>query len=151
VKATRFMRKPFFVKGHKVTEENMHSLAKWCQGTVVTDGNDKPLFVRVPVDNPTKRWQTEAYPGTWIVVSVIRNRMGLHRSFKVYLEEWLLQQFFEVEEDLLGSDGDDDISTQGSGEAPSTTATEPASNVRNFPVPGPGPRNNMTASFKTAN
>lgn len=103
MKATRFMRIPFFVLGHQVTEQNMDAIARWCEGHVIRDVA-KP-FVRVPVDRPTNRRQTEAYVGTWVIVSTRRGQ----RSFKVYTQEWLVQQFmempegtFELEQDIPG-------------------------------------------------
>lgn len=93
VKATRFMRQPFFVSGFKVTAENMHAIAKWCEGHVIPDA-EKP-FIRVPVDRPTNKKQTEAYIGTWVLLS----RQRGEKSFKVYTEEWLLKNFFELPED----------------------------------------------------
>lgn len=94
MKATRFMRIPFFVSGYLVTEDNMEAVAKWCEGHVIR--GEKP-FVRVPVDRPTNKRQTEAYPGTWVIVSLYKGE----RSFKVYTEEWLKKQFFELPEEAL--------------------------------------------------
>lgn len=87
---TRFMRVPFFVVGELVTEENMAEIAKWCEGHVI-DGA-KGRFVRVPVNRPTNKKQTEAYAGTWVILSVQRDE----ESFKVYTDEWLRSQFFQM-------------------------------------------------------
>lgn len=95
MKATRFMRQPFFVSGFKVTIENMEEIAKWCEGYVIREA-ERP-FIRVPVDRPTNRRQTEAYVGTWVLISKQRGE----KSFKVYTEEWLLKNFFELPEDEL--------------------------------------------------
>ena len=92
--ATRFMRIPFFVTGFRVTKDNMDAIAKWCEGHVI---DSEHPFVRVPVNRPTNKKQTEAYVGTWVILSTQRGE----RSFKVYTEEWLRKQFFELPEDSL--------------------------------------------------
>lgn len=93
MQATKFMRQPFFVSGFKVTNENMVDLAKWCSGHII-DGPDR-IFIRVPVERATNVKQTEAYIGTWILVS---NQQG-KRTFKVYTEEWLRKHFLEIPND----------------------------------------------------
>lgn len=93
LQAVRFMRQPFIVTGYKVTKENMETLSRWCRGHIVQpDTDDEEPFIRVPVDRPTKAWQTEASVGTWIILSHIRGE----ESFKVYTEEWLRKNFFEI-------------------------------------------------------
>lgn len=99
VAPVRFMRIPFFVSGYQVTEENMNAIAKWCEGHVIQN-SDNP-FVRVPVNRATNKRQTEAYIGTWVIVSVQRGE----RSFKVYTEEWLRKQFFEIPPEALDEEG----------------------------------------------
>jgi hypothetical protein len=95
MKATMFMRQPFYVAGHLVTEDNMDAIAKWCQGHVIRDGGRS--FIRVPVDRPTNKRQTEAYAGTWVTLSKQREE----RSFKVYTEEWLEKNFIRLPDDDL--------------------------------------------------
>jgi hypothetical protein len=95
LKATRFMRQPFFVMGYEVTLENMDEIAKWCEGHVIRD-TEKP-FVRVPVIRPTHERQTRGYVGTWVLVSKQRGE----KSFKVYTREWLEKNFFEVPDDEI--------------------------------------------------
>lgn len=84
------MRKPFYVNGIEVTRDNMDSVAHWCQGHVIQDGDRS--FIRVPVERATTRRQTEAYVGTWVTVS----KQDGKRSFKVYNREWLIKNFFEL-------------------------------------------------------
>jgi hypothetical protein len=93
VKATRFMRKPFVVVGFEITETNMDAVAKWCQGHVV-QGEEGP-FVRVPVDYPTSRKQTEGYVGTWVLQSRAING---GKTFKVYSPAWLKNNFVTLED-----------------------------------------------------
>ena len=95
---TRFMRVPFFVTGYKVTPDNMEQIARWCDGYVVKSGETP--FIRVPVDRPTNKKQTEAYPGMWVLLSVKRGR----KSYKVYYEEVLQKNFFEVPEGSIEVD-----------------------------------------------
>lgn len=95
MKATRFMRRPFFVSGFQVTEEKMRAIAKWCEGHVI-QGADGP-FIRVPVDRAINRRQTEAHIGSWVLVSHSHGK----KSFKVYNEPFLSDNFLQLpEEDI---------------------------------------------------
>lgn len=84
------MRQPFFVTGYQVTEENIEDIAKWCQGHIIRDA-ERP-FIRVPVNRASHTRQTEAYYGTWVLLSVRRGE----KSFKVYTQEWLDKNFFKI-------------------------------------------------------
>lgn len=88
MKAVRFMRKPFFVDGYLVDEDNMDAIAKWCKGHVVRDNVPRP-FVRVPVDRPMNQRQTQAFVGTWVLLSIHQGR----ESFKVYTADYLEENF----------------------------------------------------------
>lgn len=96
MKATMFMRQPFYVAGYLVTDNNMDAIAKWCQGHVIRD-SEKP-FIRVPVDRATHKRQTEAYVGSWVTLS----RQREEKSFKVYTEEWLEKNFIRLPDNDLG-------------------------------------------------
>lgn len=96
MKATKFMRIPFFVSGYEVTKDNMDELAKWCEGHVVRGDGDEP-FIRVPVVRPTNKKQTEARLGMWVIVSMVRGEP----SYKVYSKEWLLTQFYMMPDDAF--------------------------------------------------
>ena len=117
MKAHRFMRIPFFVRGHQVTAENMETVANWCEGHVVRE-DGRPPFIRVPVSNPTTKRQTEAYEASWVIVSRHRGK----RSFKVYSEDWLKQQFFEMPDE---DEGDEDIHDEPIEPKPKGTAVVP--------------------------
>lgn len=95
LKATRFMRQPFFIMGFEVTEDNMDEIAKWCEGHVIRE-TDRP-FVRVPVNRPLTEKQTRAYVGTFVTVSKQRGE----KSFKVYQRESLDRDFFELPDDEI--------------------------------------------------
>lgn len=112
------MRKPFFVKGYKVTRENMSKIARWCEGYVITEDPSKP-FVLVPVNRQTNKKQSQAYVGTWVVMSKNRGE----KSFKVYDESWLLESFIPVEDDIMN---DED-------EIPGDSDTPALTNVRTLP------------------
>lgn len=94
------MRKPFVVSGYRVTDDtedtkgNMEAIAKWCEGNVVR--NTERPFVRVPVNRPTNKKQTEAYDGTWVLLSYTPRG---EKSFKVYSAEWLEKNFLIVPEE----------------------------------------------------
>jgi hypothetical protein len=103
VKATRFMRQPFFVSGFKVTEGNMAALAKWCEGHIISTTN-RP-FIRVPVAHATNIKLTEAYVDTWILLS----RRGGRKSFKVYSEEYLTNNFFILADDNVDNFAVDEL------------------------------------------
>ena len=90
IKATRFMSKPFFVVGHLVTQENMETVAAWCEGTVIK--NPHRPFIRVPVQNPKTKKHSEAYVGFWVLQSMQRDEP----SFKVYNLEWLEKNFIPL-------------------------------------------------------
>ncbi len=68
----------------------MEAIARWCEGHVIKSAIRS--FVRVPVDRPSNLKQTEASVGRWVIVSIQHG----NRSFKVYTEEWLRKQFFEM-------------------------------------------------------
>lgn len=132
MKATRFMRQPFFVIGVEVTNDNMDAVANWCEGHVIKNG-DKPLFVRVPVNRPTNKKQTEAYPGTWVMLSEQRGE----KSFKVYTHEWLMKNFFVFEGEIPDAEIVEDTATEP-GEAPSGGLNRIATNLRGLPSRIPG-------------
>lgn len=123
MKATRFMRTPFFVKGYLVTLENMEDIATWCKGHVVDKDSDQP-FVRVPVNRASNEKMTRGYVGTWVTVSRHRGE----NSFKVYTAERLMSEFVEMPDDIA--------------EIPELiSATPPLSNVSpHFRSPTPGAR-----------
>lgn len=87
----QYVRKPFAVEGLQVTEENIHQVAEWCNGSVRTGqgrfGRDKELFVRVWVLRPQTDRQTMAFVGDWVLYA--------GTGFKVYTNE-AFEKNFEV-------------------------------------------------------
>lgn len=133
MKPAQFMRIPFMVYGHQVTAQNMDAIAKWCQGYVVRDAPNP--FVRVPVNRPTHKKQTEATIGTWVIVSLIRGE----RSFKVYTEERLASQFISLPNEPW------DPGILDLEETPEVENPPRASNVRSIPTQYRPPTNSRTA------
>jgi hypothetical protein len=141
----RFMRLPFVVTAYRVTEDNMEAISRWCRGHIIEPHNEGDRrFIRVPVDRPTKAWQSEAHVGSWVILS-LQNR---EESFKVYTEEWMRRNFLEIPRE-----SNEDVPLRG----PVVEETSPdtrvdnahdrvGSNVRALPVQGghskplPGPR-----------
>lgn len=66
MKTVKYARKPFYVDAIQVTAENMKAVAKWCQGTITTDG-DGVDYIKVRVHRPLTEDQTKAYIGKWVL------------------------------------------------------------------------------------
>ena len=71
IKTERFARRPFFIDAVQVTAENMHDVAKWCDGEVRTtvrtpDGPDES-YVKVRVHRPLNDRQTQAFISDWLL------------------------------------------------------------------------------------
>jgi hypothetical protein len=126
------MRLPFVVSGYQVTEENMSAVANWCQGHIFEDGPNS--FIRVPVDRPTNKKQTEAYIGSHVLLSVKRNG---EESFKVYTEEWLIKNFFEIPREMDEQGSVPDEVAQVEDHCCCNGRCKRDNNVRTLPVPRP--------------
>ena len=85
-----WVRKPFFVSAVQVTEENMETIAAWCNGKINTyKGDEDNRFIKVFVKNPMTPRQTKAFVGDWVLKS--------RDSFKVYKHESFLKVFDKTE------------------------------------------------------
>lgn len=101
VSTVKFIRKPFAVEAVQVTEQNMRSVSRWCNGQVrnvdaeIFGGkpDDKKIkCIVVPVKRPLSERQTMAQIGDWVV------QQG--RGHKVYTPHAFAQSFDqEVEEE----------------------------------------------------
>jgi len=79
-------RKPFFVEAVHVTDENMETIATWCNGRITaTKGDENNRYIKVYVKNPMSARQTKAFVGDWVLKS--------GDSFKVYKHESFLKVF----------------------------------------------------------
>lgn len=88
----KFVRKPFYVDGVQVTEENLEQVAEWCKGRVKTSPNpkDKNRYIKVNVNNPINNRQTTAFVGDYVLYS-------LTGGFKVYTEQAFNRSFDTAE------------------------------------------------------
>lgn len=102
----QYMRKPFSVDAVQVTEENMQSLAEWCQGDIrTTDRGDK--FIKVRVHNPLTERQTKAFVGDWVLYA--------GKGYKVYTDKAFKTSFDVAETNYFA--GSNVISIPGHGGA----------------------------------
>ena len=95
MKAARFMRKPFPVRGFEVTETNMDAIARWCVGHVVREDVPRP-FVRVPVSRSVNEKQTRAYVRTWVIAAdgkrwMVAKRIATRREADA-IGDWLTEK-----------------------------------------------------------
>jgi hypothetical protein len=85
-----WVRKPFFVSAVQVTEENMETIAAWCNGKITAyKGEEDNRYIKVFVKNPMTPRQTKAFVGDWVLKS--------RDSFKVYKHESFLKVFDKTE------------------------------------------------------
>jgi hypothetical protein len=151
LQATRYMRVPFFVTGHRVTEENMEAVARWCEGSIIETGNRR--FIRVPIANVRNVKQTEAHIGDHVLKSDFSGRF----VFKVEKDEWIGQRFIQIGElnkwiaEHFMSIGDfnpdgptDDLEIDGEDDVMDNVRSLPVQKSGPRPVPQPGPRNART-------
>lgn len=85
----KYIKKPLIVDAVQVTEENFGEIAKWCQGTIETDGDKQ--FIRVRVHNPKIPRQSQAFVGDWLLYT----EMG----YKVYTDQPFKKSFDRLETD----------------------------------------------------
>lgn len=89
----KFCRKPFYVDGIQVTEENINDVAAWCGGEVLEQEpkkGDPKKYIKVDVRRPLHHRQTMAFVNDWIL------KAGT--GFKVYTESAFDSNFDPVEE-----------------------------------------------------
>ena len=119
LRAARFMRQPFIVTGHQVTEENMEFVAAWCGGEVYRSSERR--FIQVPVENARSTKQAEAHVGYW----VLKSKYGGKYGFRVYSVDYLEKQFMLIRDD---TEDDNDIII------PDDNIPRQVDNVRSLPV-----------------
>lgn len=85
----KFVRKPLYVDGVRVTAQNFEEVATWCQGEIQQEGHKK--FIRVRVSHPKKPRQTQAFFGDW----VLWTEFG---GYKVYTNHAFRQAFDQAPE-----------------------------------------------------
>lgn len=93
IETGKFVRKPFYIDAVQVTEENMDSVAAWCQGEVKTvkdaKGKVTDLYVKVRVHRPLNERQTKAYVGDHVLYA--------GSGYKVYTAKAFSSSFEPVE------------------------------------------------------
>lgn len=83
-KTQRYQRKPIYVDGIEVTEDNMAELANWCKGKIrKTRGGTRYIFVDVL--NPKEPKQSKAFAGDMLLKSPT--------GFKVYTQRGFAKAF----------------------------------------------------------
>jgi hypothetical protein len=85
VKASRYVRKPFYVDAVQVTKENMAEVEEWCRGTqqVDLDGNE---FIKVLQHRSKMVPKTRAFVGDWVLSSRIGFRVYTNSAFEKAFE-----------------------------------------------------------------
>lgn len=78
IKTEKFARKPFLVDAIRVTEANIHEVAKWCKGEVLEElqGPTVASYIKVDVSRPLNERQKKAFVGDWVLFA--------GRGFKCY-------------------------------------------------------------------
>jgi hypothetical protein len=87
MKTHKFARKPFYVDAVRVSEDNIAEVAEWCQGEVLSDG-DEGKYVKVRVHRPLTDRQTKAFIGDWVLYA--------GTGFKVYTPKAFDKSFEKV-------------------------------------------------------
>lgn len=80
MKTTKFTRNPFDVDAVQVTAENIHDVAKWCQGEVATE--DDKQFVKVRVLRVLNERQTKAFIGDWVLYAGTGYKVYTNKAFQ---------------------------------------------------------------------
>lgn len=89
IDTSKYVRKPLYVDGVQITNENFAEIAAWCQGEVRANSTEELVsspginpgatHIRVRVHNPKNVRQTKAYVGDWILYT--------ERGYKVYTQK----------------------------------------------------------------
>lgn len=91
METAKFTRKPFDVDAVQVTADNIDEVAKWCQGEVLTDGENNK-YVKVRVLRVISERQTQAYAGDWVLYA--------GTGYKVYTDKAFRKSFNPTTEEL---------------------------------------------------
>lgn len=80
MKTHKFARKPFYVDGVRVTEQNIEELAEWCGGDIRED-RAGVKHIKVRVNRPLTPRQTQAYVGDWVLYGVSGYKVYTQKAF----------------------------------------------------------------------
>src|SRR3954471_16232309 len=99
VVTTKYIRKPLFVDGVRITGANFDEIASWCQGEIEYDdgleNGPGKKYIRVRVHNPKSPRQTKGYVGDWLLYT--------ERGYKVYTNKAFRESFNAVESEESGN------------------------------------------------
>jgi hypothetical protein len=87
----KFVRKPFYVDGIQVTEENMEEVAEWCGGKILVKEGAWPngKYIEVDVQQPMSDRQKMAFVKDWVLYS--------GSGYKVYTPKAFANVFQAIE------------------------------------------------------
>jgi hypothetical protein len=96
----KYVRKPLYVDVVRITMENMHEVADWCQGEIKNYANESlsledatnqtvERYIHVRVHNPKNVRQTKAFINDYLLYT--------ERGYKVYTEKAFKNSFELVE------------------------------------------------------
>jgi hypothetical protein len=77
----KYVRKPFQIDAVQVTEDNMAEVAKWVQGDIRTDADNKK-YIKVRVHRPMNNRQTQAYAGDHVLYAGTGFKVYTPKAFK---------------------------------------------------------------------
>lgn len=83
-----YVRRPFEVQAVQVTEENLQTVADWCEGELRETADGKQ-FIKVKVYRPVSSRQSRAFVGDWVLYS--------GKAYKVYNTKAFEQSFVPKE------------------------------------------------------
>jgi len=104
----KFVHSPLYVDAVQVSLDNIIDVAKWCQGTVVTD--EAETHIKVTVIRPQKVRQTQAFVNDWVLKTAkgykVYTPRAFSRDFSLVVESdpkavELLEAIFEVPENTV--------------------------------------------------
>ena len=81
----KYARMPFYVDAVRVTEENIDSVVKWCQGEKRED--TEGLYIKVRVHRPLTDRQTRAYLGDWVLYAGTGYKVYTDKAFEKSFEK----------------------------------------------------------------
>lgn len=86
----KYVRNPIVVEGVQVTQENLYEVAAWCQGDIISNGDDK--HIRLRLERVQSERQTKAFIGDWV--------LSAPTGFKIYTNKAFEKSFSAHNPDL---------------------------------------------------
>lgn len=87
----KFVRRPFAVRGLRVTVENHEAVAEWANGVIQYDDvNHKKFFIKIDVKNALNEKQKQARVGDWV--------LNTQKGFKIYTNRAFHANFVGAED-----------------------------------------------------